>query len=78
MRYKNTPAYSWLSGPGLIYALYRPMAASVGRFAVREYRDSHNGIKRRDGPVNGLYGGFAFWGLLRPAGRGRKIAAWRP
>lgn len=50
----------------------------MGRFAVREYRDSHKGIKRRSGPVNGLYGGFAFWDMLRPAGRERKIAAWRP
>lgn len=52
----------------------------MGRFAALEYRDSHKGIKRRDGPANGLYGGFAFWGLLRPAGHGRKNAAcglWR-
>lgn len=62
----------WRSGPGLIYALCWPLAASVGRFAVREYRDSHKGIKRRDGPANGLYGGFVFWPLPRPVGHGRK------
>lgn len=44
----------------------------MGRFAVREYRDSHKGIKRRDGHVNGLYGGFAFFGMLCPDGQGRK------
>ena len=60
------------SGPGLLYALRGPLATSVGRFAVREYRDSHNGIKRRDGPLNGLNGGFAFWHLPCPAGHGRK------
>ena len=49
-----------------------PLAASVGRFAVREYRDSHKCIKRREGPVNGLCGGFAFWYLPCPAGHGRK------
>lgn len=75
---KNAPAYSMRSGPGLLYALRGTLAASVGRFAVREYRDSHKCIKRRVGPANGLYGGFAFWHLPCPAGRGRKIAAWRP
>ena len=50
----------------------------MGRFAVREYRDSHKGIKRRSGPANGLYGGLAFWGAFRPAGHGRKNAACGP
>ena len=50
----------------------------MGRFAVLEYRDSHKGIKRRDGPVNGLYGGLAFWPLPCPAGHGRKNAACEP
>ena len=59
-------------------AMCWPLAAYVGRFAVREYRDSHKGIKRRDGPVNGLYGGFAFWGMLRPDGHKRKNAACKP
>ena len=68
----NTPAYSRWSGPGLIYALCGPLAASAGRFAVREYRDSRKGIKRRVGPANGLYGGFAFLDVFRPAGHGRK------
>lgn len=45
----------------MLYALRGLLAASVGRFAVREYRDSHDGIKRRDGTLNGLYGGFSFW-----------------
>jgi len=62
----------------LLYALFGVLSASVGRFAVREYRDSHEGIKRRVGPVNGLYGGLAFCGLLRPAGHGRKNAACEP
>ena len=44
----------------MIYALRGPLAASVGRFAVWEYRDSHKGTKRRDGAANGLYAGFAF------------------
>ena len=56
----------------MLYALRGPLAASVGRFAVWEYRDSHDGIKRRVGPANGLYGGFAFWHLPCPAGHGRK------
>ena len=56
----------------MIYALRGPLAAYVGRFAVREYRDSHNGIKRRVGPANGLYGGFVFWPLPCPVGHGRK------
>ena len=55
-----------------------PLEASVRRFRAREYNDSHEGIKRRDGPVNGLYGGFAFWGMLRPDGQGRKNAACKP
>ena len=42
------------------------------RFWAREYSDSHKGIKRRDEPANGLYGGLAFWGMFRPAGHGRK------
>src|SRR5690625_1289123 len=75
---ENAPACSWWSGPGLIYALRGPLAASVGLFAVWEYRDSHEVINRRDGPVNGLYGGFVFWPLPRPAGHGRKNAARRP
>ena len=56
----------------MIYALRGPLAAYVRRFAAREYGDSHEAIKRRDGPLNGLYGGFAFWGLLCHAGHGRK------
>ena len=56
----------------MFYALRGPLAATVGRFAVWEYRDSHNGIKRRDGPLNGLYEGFAFWLVLRAAGNGDK------
>ena len=40
--------------------------------------DSHKGIKRRDGPLNGLCGGFEFWHLPCPAGHGRKIAACGP
>lgn len=56
----------------MLYALRRPLSAYVGRFAVREYRDSHDGIKRRVGPANGLYGGFSFWDMFRPAGHGRK------
>ena len=45
----------------MLYALLGRLRAAVGRFAVREYRDSHKGIKRRDGPENGLYGGLSFW-----------------
>ena len=45
----------------MIYALLGRLRAAVGRFAVWEYRDSHKGIKRRDGPANGLYGGLSFW-----------------
>ena len=56
----NTPAYSMTERAGVDLCHAGPLAASVGRFAVWEYRDSHKGIKRRDGPVNGLYGGFAF------------------
>ena len=62
----------------MIYALRGPLAAYVGRFAVWEYRDSHKGIKRSDGHLNGLYGGFAFWPLPCPAGHGRKNAACKP
>ena len=62
----------------MLYALRGPLAASVGRFAVREYRDSHKGIKRRDGPENGLYGGFVFWPIPCPDGQGRKNAACKP
>ena len=69
----KAPAYSWLSGPGLLYALRGLLAASVRRFAVWEYRDSHKGIKRRSGPVNGLYCGFVFWPFPCPAGNGRKM-----
>ena len=36
------------------------MRAAVGRLTAWEYRDSYKGIKLRDGPLNGLYGGFAF------------------
>lgn len=50
----------------MIYALCGPLAASVGRFAAREYRDSHKGIKRRDGPLNGLNGGLLFLGYAPP------------
>ena len=62
----------------MLYALFGCLRAAVGSFGSREYRDSHKGIKRRDGPVNGLYGGFAFWGLIRLAGYGRKNAACGP
>lgn len=44
----------------MFYAVRGPLAASVGRFAVREYRDSHEGIKRRDRPVNGLRNDLLF------------------
>lgn len=50
----------------------------MGRFAVREYGDSHKGIKRRVGPANGLYDGFVFWPLPCPDGQGRKNAACKP
>ena len=56
----------------MLYALRGPLSGYVGRFAVREYRDSHDGIRRRVGPANGLYGGFSFWDMFRPAGHGRK------
>lgn len=46
----------------MVYALFGRLRAYVGRLTAWEYRDSHKGIKRRDGPVNGLYGGFAFLG----------------
>lgn len=62
----------------MLYALRGPLAASVGRFAVWEYRNSHKGIKRRDGPVNGLYGGFAFWVCFAPQDMDTKIAACKP
>ena len=77
MRYKNTPAYSWLSGPGLIYALRGRLRVSVGRLTAWKYRDSHKDIKRRDGPANGLCGGFVFWPLPCPAGHGRKNSRLR-
>ena len=69
---RSTP---YRSGPGLLYALRGPLAAYVRRFWAREYRDSHKGAKRRDGPLNGLCGGFVFWPLPCPAGHGRKNAA---
>ena len=50
----------------------------MGRFGSREYRDSHKGAKRSGGPANGLYGGFSFWPIPCPAGRGRKNAACKP
>ena len=56
----------WRSGPGLLCALFGCLRAAVGRLKVWEYRDSHKGAKRRDGPANGLYGGFAFWGHALP------------
>lgn len=55
-----------------------PLAAPVVRFAVLEYSDSHKGIKRRDEPTNGLYGGLLFLAQLRPAGHRRKNAACKP
>lgn len=61
----------------MLYALRGPLAASVGHFAVWEYRDSHDGIKRRVGPVNGLNGSFAFWHLPCPAGHRRKNSRLR-
>lgn len=42
-----------------------------------EYRDSHKGIKRRSGPVNGLYGGFVFWPIHLPDEHGRKNSRLR-
>ena len=68
----------WRSGPGLLYALRGPLAASVGRFAAREYRDTAKAVKRRVGPANGLYGGFVFWPLPCPDGQGLKNAACEP
>ena len=61
----------------MIYALRGPLAVSVGRFAVLEYRDSHDGIKRRVGPLNGLYGGFTFWRVLRTDRHKRKNSRLR-
>ena len=66
------------SGPGLIYALFGRLLAAVGHLTAWEYRDSHKSEKRRDGPVNGLYGGFVFWPLPCPDGQGRKNAACKP
>ena len=57
---------------GLFYALFGRMWDAVGRFEVLEYRNSHDGIKRRVEPVNGLYGGFVFLLVHCPAGHGRK------
>lgn len=56
----------------MLYALFGRLRAAVERLTAWEYRDSHKGIKRRDGPANGLYGGFAFWCLPCLAGHGRK------
>ena len=42
------------------------------RFLAREYRDSQKGLKRRVGPANGLYNGFAFLPISYPAVNGRK------
>lgn len=36
----NTPAYSRRSGPGLLYALFGALWASVRRFSARECRDT--------------------------------------
>ena len=65
------------SEPGLIYALRGRLRVAVGRLMVREYRDTAKAVKRRVGPTNGLYGGFAFWLLPCPAGHGRKNSRLR-
>lgn len=49
----------------MIYALRGSLRAAAGRLTAWEYRDTAKEVKRRDGPVNGLYGGFVF--LLSPA-----------
>ena len=50
----------------------------MGRLTAWEYRDTARAVKRRVGPANGLYGGFAFWPRPCPAGHGRKNAACGP
>ena len=57
----------------MIYALLGRLWAAVGHLMAWEYRDTAKAVKRRDGPVNGLYGGFAFWPLSCPAGHGQKM-----
>lgn len=61
----------------MIYALRGPLAASVGRFALREYRDSHKSAKRRVGPANGIYGGLLFLVQLIHVGHGSKNSRLR-
>ena len=61
----------------MIYALQGVLWASVRRFWARKYRDSHEAIKRRDEPVNGLYSGFTFWRVLRTDRHKRKNSRLR-
>lgn len=62
----------------MLYALCGHLAASVGRFAVREYRDSHKGINAVTGQQ------MAFTAVLRFGishallATGAKIAACWP
>ena len=62
----------------MLYALRGRLRVAVGRLMVREYRDTAKAVKRRDGPLNGLYGGLAFWACSALLGAGAKIAACKP
>lgn len=62
----------------MLYALRGAVRAAVGRFGERGYRGHSRTPKTLCGPANGLYCGFAFWGLFRPAGYGRKNDACGP
>ena len=46
--------------------MFGRLRATAGRLMAWEYRDSHKGINRRSGPVNGLYGGLLFLGYAPP------------
>lgn len=71
----NTPAYSMTERAGVALRSVWLPEGRCRTFGCAGIRDSHKGAKRRDGPLNGLYGGFVFWPIPCHVGNGRKNAA---
>ena len=62
----NTPAYSMTERAGVALRSVWLPEGRCRTFGCAGIRDSHKGAKRRDGPINGLYGGLLFLGYAPP------------
>ena len=69
----KAPAYSWWSGPGLLYAFRGALCASVRSFVVQEYRDTAGRKNRSTGPQMVFMAVLHFLARSAPLDTGAKM-----